>query len=42
VIRACIVNFRTTVADVEALPGMVVEIGEALDREMRPKDLSRR
>lgn len=36
VIRACIVNFRTTVADVEALPGMVVEIGEALDREMRP------
>jgi glutamate/tyrosine decarboxylase-like PLP-dependent enzyme len=41
VIRACIVNFRTSVADVEALPGIVAEIGEALDREMRPKGLAR-
>jgi len=35
-LRACIVNFRTTRADVEALPGIVVRIGRALDRERRP------
>jgi glutamate/tyrosine decarboxylase-like PLP-dependent enzyme len=40
-IRACIVNFRTTQADVEALPGLVVELGDALDREMRPAALGR-
>jgi hypothetical protein len=35
------VNFRTTQADVEALPGLVVELGDALDREMRPAALGR-
>jgi glutamate/tyrosine decarboxylase-like PLP-dependent enzyme len=35
-LRACIVNFRTERADIEALPGIVVEIGDALDRERRP------
>jgi glutamate/tyrosine decarboxylase-like PLP-dependent enzyme len=40
-IRACIVNFRTTQADVEALPGLVVDLGDALDREMRPAALGR-
>ena len=35
-LRACIVNFRTTRADVLALPGIVVRIGRALDQERRP------
>jgi glutamate/tyrosine decarboxylase-like PLP-dependent enzyme len=35
-LRTCIVNFRTTEADVDALPRLVVEMGDALDREMRP------
>jgi len=34
-LRACIVNFRTTLADVEALPEIVVRIGRALDAELR-------
>ena len=36
-LRACIVNFRTTRADVEALPRIVVTEGRRLDAEMRPK-----
>ena len=35
-LRACIVNFRTTLADVEAVPGIVVRHGAAVDRELRP------
>lgn len=35
-LRACIVNFRTTLEDVEAVPEIVVRAGRALDREMRP------
>jgi len=35
-LRACIVNFRTTLEDVEALPGLVVGIGKKIDAEMRP------
>lgn len=38
-LRACIVNFRTTLADVEALPILVVELGQTLDAEMRPPAL---
>jgi aromatic-L-amino-acid/L-tryptophan decarboxylase len=34
-LRACIVNFRTTVEDVEALPGLVVRIGKQVDGEKR-------
>ena len=34
-LRACIVNFRTTLEDVEAVPGIVVRAGRALDRELR-------
>jgi aromatic-L-amino-acid decarboxylase len=34
-LRACIVNFRTTLDDVEAIPSIVVRHGDALDREMR-------
>jgi len=36
-LRACIVNFRTSRADVLALPGIVVSQGQKLDAEMRPR-----
>jgi glutamate/tyrosine decarboxylase-like PLP-dependent enzyme len=35
VLRACIVNFRTTQEDVEAIPGIVVRVGRGLDAHMR-------
>jgi aromatic-L-amino-acid decarboxylase len=35
VLRACIVNFRTEAADVDALLDVACELGEKLDREMR-------
>jgi glutamate/tyrosine decarboxylase-like PLP-dependent enzyme len=38
-LRACIVNFRTSLADVEALLPIVVRIGKALDRELRQDNL---
>jgi aromatic-L-amino-acid decarboxylase len=38
-LRACIVNFRTTLADIEALLPIVVTIGKALDLELRPHRL---
>ncbi|HXC95453.1 MAG TPA: aspartate aminotransferase family protein [Edaphobacter sp.] len=38
-LRACIVNFRTTQADVEALPPIIIRIGDDLDRKLRPKNL---
>jgi glutamate/tyrosine decarboxylase-like PLP-dependent enzyme len=34
-LRACIVNFRTTSADVRAVPGIVVRVGRGVDKEMR-------
>ena len=40
-LRACIVNFRTTLADVELLPKLIVEIGRKLDAEKRPPELLR-
>jgi glutamate/tyrosine decarboxylase-like PLP-dependent enzyme len=40
-LRVCIVNFRTTLADVEALPPLVVRIGEKTDAELRPAGLRR-
>ena len=39
VLRACIVNFRTTLDDVRALPKQVVEIGQDLDHRIRPDTL---
>ena len=36
-LRACIVNFRTTLADVEAVPGIVAAAGRELDRTLRPR-----
>jgi aromatic-L-amino-acid decarboxylase len=38
-LRACIVNFRTSLADIEALLPIVVRIGKALDVEMRSHSL---
>jgi glutamate/tyrosine decarboxylase-like PLP-dependent enzyme len=35
-LRACIVNFRTSLADIEALLPIVVRIGRALNLELRP------
>lgn len=35
VLRACIVNFHTTRADVEAVPEIVARIGRAVDAELR-------
>lgn len=39
VLRACFVNFRTTAADVAALPELVVRIGREIDAERRPARL---
>ena len=38
-LRACIVNFRTSLSDVEALPEIVTRLGRKLDSEMRPSSL---
>jgi glutamate/tyrosine decarboxylase-like PLP-dependent enzyme len=35
-LRACIVNFRTTLKDVAVLPDLVVRIGRELDAKLRP------
>ncbi len=34
-LRACIVNFRTTSSDIDALPGAVAQIGRRLDARLR-------
>jgi glutamate/tyrosine decarboxylase-like PLP-dependent enzyme len=39
VLRACIVNFRTTKYDIEALPEITQRIGKRLDKTMRPRKL---
>jgi glutamate/tyrosine decarboxylase-like PLP-dependent enzyme len=36
VLRACIVNFHTTQADVDAVPEIVARIGCTVDAELRP------
>src|SRR6266487_2668590 len=38
-LRACIVNFRTSLEDIEALPGIVLHIGKEVDAAMRPVEL---
>ena len=38
-LRACIVNFRTTLSDIEALPAIVVRLGTQIDSELRPESL---
>ena len=39
VLRACIVNFRTTQGDIAATPDIVVRVGRELDRALRPTEL---
>ncbi len=41
-LRACIVNFRTSLTDIEALPSLVVRLGKELDSILRPQALSPR
>jgi aromatic-L-amino-acid/L-tryptophan decarboxylase len=41
-LRVCIVNFRTSMEDIEALPAIVVRLGKELDSELRPRDAARR
>ena len=38
-LRACIVNLNTRLADVEAVPGILLRQGRELDTGMRPKGL---
>ncbi|HEY3202405.1 MAG TPA: hypothetical protein VGL03_01985, partial [Thermoanaerobaculia bacterium] len=38
-LRACIVNFRTRLADVEALPEIVARLGREIDSSKRPSPL---
>jgi aromatic-L-amino-acid decarboxylase len=38
-LRACIVNFRTSMADIEALPKIVLRIGREVDAALRPEGL---
>jgi len=38
-LRACVVNFRTTTADIDAVPTLVADIGRQLDKRMRPREL---
>jgi aromatic-L-amino-acid decarboxylase len=40
-LRACIVNFHTTQADVEAVPDIVARIGRTADAQLRPSVLLR-
>ncbi len=39
VLRSCVVNFRTSLADIHAIPEIVTRIGEKLDRQLRPREL---
>ena len=38
-LRACIVNFHTGAADVEAVPEIAVRLGRTLDARLRPQTL---
>jgi aromatic-L-amino-acid/L-tryptophan decarboxylase len=40
-LRACIVNFRTSLEDIEALSGIVTRIGREVDAGMRPENLKK-
>ena len=39
-LRACIVNFRTTVADIEALPPLLARLGREADESLRAQAVS--
>ena len=38
-LRACIVNFRTSLDDIDALPGLVARLGRIADESLRPTGL---
>lgn len=38
-LRACLVNFRTTTADIAEVPDIVARVGAELDTELRPENL---
>ena len=38
-LRACVVNFRTTIDDIDALPGIIAREGRAVDASLRPDGL---
>lgn len=40
VLRACIVNFRTTLKDIHALPAIVAQVGKDLDLSLRRESLA--
>ena len=42
VLRACIVNFHTTLGDVEAVPAIIVRVGRAVDEQLRSGPVMRR
>ncbi|MCB0617673.1 MAG: hypothetical protein KDC41_02910, partial [Saprospiraceae bacterium] len=35
-LRSCIVNFRTSLREMEILPDIVVRVGRELDQKLRP------
>jgi hypothetical protein len=39
-LRACVVNFRTTGSDIDAIVETVTRIGKSLDARMRPENLA--
>ncbi len=41
-LRACIVNFRTALEDIEALPGIVIRVGREVDATIRPGALKQK
>jgi aromatic-L-amino-acid/L-tryptophan decarboxylase len=41
-LRACVVNFRTSLEDIEALPGIITRIGREVDAAIRQEYLNRR
>jgi glutamate/tyrosine decarboxylase-like PLP-dependent enzyme len=40
-LRACVVNFRTSRSDVEAVPALVAAVGRDVDASLRPAELKR-
>jgi len=38
-LRSCVVNFRTSLADIQAIPEIVTRVGQELDQHMRPTEL---
>jgi len=38
-LRACVVNFRTSLEDIEALPGIIIRTAREVDAAMRSTEL---